>query len=263
VAAGQPEARRTKRGIDVFGYRSVAERVLDDRFAIAWTVRSELYPANTDERTVFAEQVAGLRERFADLAIGEWLDDSGVGFEECLDAIWDLGALRMVDIRAHETDRDPAACRARGYDGQGRPLCPHGYRLRANGYDPERRRTKYICNQACRREPLEPGGAALPIADCPYLSRGCGFVVNVGRTLPDGTTRLARDIPYGSATWKRRYGRRNLAESRNGQLDGMRLKRMRSYGLDRSRREVQLADFLINLRTLGRLVRDALSQPQS
>jgi hypothetical protein len=247
----------------VFGYRSLAERVLDDRFAVAWTVTSDLYPANTDERTAFRPRVHALRARFPDLRIGEWLDDAGVGFGECLDTIWELEALRMIELRADPSDRDVAGCRERGYDGQGRPLCPHGYRLRANGLDAVRRRTKYICAQACRREPLEPEGPVQEVADCPYLTGACGFVMNVGRTLPDGSTRLARDIPYGSEAWKQRYGRRNLAESRNGQLEGMGLKRMHSYGLERNRREVQLADFLISLRTLGRLVREALSQFQS
>ena len=261
-AAGDPdEPRRSTGGIDVFGYRSIAERVLDDRFAVAWTVTSDLYPANTDERAVFTGRVQALGARWPELRIGEWLDDAGVGFGECLDTIWALGALRLIDIRADAADRDVAACRRRGYDGQGRPLCPHGYPLRANGFDPTRRRTKYICAQACRREPLELDGTIHEVADCPYLTSGsCGFVVNVGRTLPDGSTRLAREIPYGSEPWKARYGRRNVAESRNGQLEGMGLKRMRSYGLERSRRAVQLADFLINLRTLGRLVREALRQ---
>lgn len=255
-------SRPSTRGTDVFGYRSLAERVLDDRFAVAWTVTSDLYPANTDERTVFSSRVHALRARFPDLSIGEWLDDAGVGFGDCLETIWDLGALRMMEIRADASDRDLEACRRRGYDGHGRPLCPHGYRLRANGFDPVRRRTKYICAQACRREPLVEAGPIQEVVGCPYLKPGsCGFVVNVGRALPDGSTRLARDIPYGTVAWKERYGRRNLAESRNGQLEHLGLKRMRSYGLERNRRQVQLADFLINLRTLGRLVREAMSQP--
>ena len=254
-------ARPTK-GTDVFGYRSVAERVLDDRFAVAWTVRSQLYPATTDERTIFPDRVQTLTERFPDLSIGEWLDDAGVGYQECLDAIWKLGALRLVDIRADPSDRDPAACRTRGYDGHGRPLCPHGYPLRANGYDPERRRAKYRCAQACRREPREPGGPVQEVVGCPYLEPvgSGGYVVNVGRTLPDGSTRLARDLLHGSAAWQERYGRRNLAESRNGQIEGMGLKRMRSYGDERAAKDVQLADFVIDLRTPGRLAREATSR---
>jgi hypothetical protein len=250
------------RGIDVFGYRSVAERVLDDRFAVAWTLTSGLYPANTDERTIFVDRVQALTATVPDLPIGEWLDDSGVGYGDCLDAVWDLGALRMIDIRADPSDDNPAACLARGYDGAGRPLCPHGYRLRANGYDHDRRRAKYVCAQACRRDPPPTGpadAAAQPVTACPFLDppRSVGYVVNVGRTLPDGSRRLARDIPVGSDAWNARYGRRNLSESRNGQLEGLGLKRLPTHGLPQATKEIQLADFLLNLHTLGRLVRQA------
>lgn len=254
---GEKEGAKAK-GRDVFGYRSIAERVLDDRFAVAWTVRSSLYPANTDERTVFAERVRALQAALPNLKIGEWLDDAGVGFGPCLEAVWQLGALRMIDIRADPSDTDPQACLQRGYDADGRPLCPHGYRLRANGYDQDRRRAKYVCAQACRREPRTKDGPIAPVEDCPFLdpNRPLGFIVNVGKTLPDGSLRLAREIPYGSATWKARYGRRNLAESRNAQIEALDLKRLPSSGLARGAKEVQIADFVINLRTLGRLVRE-------
>jgi hypothetical protein len=262
TGAASPGRGGPSKGTDIFGYRSVAERVLDDRFAVAWTLRSTLYPANTDERTIFVERVQALQTTFPDLRIGEWLDDAGVGYGECLDALWQLGALRMVDIRADQTDADPAACVRRGYDGHGRPLCPHGYALRANGYDEQRRRAKYVCAQACRRDPVLEGEPVRPVADCPYLdpTRPTGFIVNVGRTLPDGSLRLAREIPYGSDAWQARYGRRNLSESRNGQLHGLGLKRMPAHGLERNQKEVQVGDFVVNLRTLGRLVRQA-SQP--
>ncbi len=250
------------RGTDVFGYRSVAERVLDDRVAVAWTLTSGLYPANTDERTIFVARVHALTATVPDLAIGEWLDDTGVGYGDCLDAVWQLGALRMIDIRADPSDDDPAACLARGYDGTGRPLCPHGYRLRANGYDHDRRRAKYVCAQACRRDPPPTGptdATAQPVAACPFLEPpgSVGYVVNVGRTLPDGSRRLARDLPVGSDAWAARYGRRNLAESRNGQLEGLGLKRLPTHGLPQATKEIQLADFLLNLHTLGRLIRQA------
>jgi hypothetical protein len=255
----QDRTARGGTGTNVFGYRSVAERALDDRFAVAWALRSTLYPANTDERTVFVARVRALQATFPDLPIGEWLDDSGVGYGDCLDAVWQLGALRMIELRADRADADPAACLARGYDGTGRPLCPHGYRLRANGYDTPRRRATYVCAQACRREPPRDGAPIQPVADCPYFDpeRPLGCVVHVGRTLPDGSLRLAREIPYGSAAWQARYGRRNLSESRNAQLEGLGLKRLPQYGLARNTKEVQLADFLLNLRTLGRLVRQA------
>jgi hypothetical protein len=256
-----PTAREP--GTTVFGYRSVAERALDDRFAIAWTLRSGLYPANADERTLFDARGDGLQQAFPTLRIGEWLDDAGVGYGECLARIWQLGAFRLVAIRADPTDADPLACLRRGYDGHGRPLCPHGYPLRANGYDYARRRAKYCCAQVCRRMPLPPGLPAQPVAACPYRdpAHPSGFVVNVGRTLPDGSLRLAREIPYDSPRWRARYGRRNLAESRNAQVEGLGLKRLPNYGLARNAKDVQLADWLINLHTLGRLVRQATCGP--
>ena len=262
-AAGGKTAR--DKGIDLFGYRSVADRVLDERFSVAWTVQSQLYPANTDERTIFADRVAGLTSRFPDLPIGEWLDDAGVGYGECLTTIWELGALRMVDIRADTGDDDPEVCLKRGYDKQGCPLCVHGYPMRSNGYDAERRRAKYVCAQVCCREPRRKNDTVAPVAECPYLNaeHPLGQVRNVGRSFPDGSVRLAREIPYGSPTWKVRYGRRNLSESRNGQMEGLGLKRMRSYGLERNTKEVQIADFLVNLRTLGRLVREATNRRAS
>ena len=258
--AGAPPRRP---GTTVFGYRSVAERALDDRFACAWTLRSGLYPANADERTLFDARVDGLVQAFPTLRIGEWLDDAGVGYGECLARLWQLGARRLVAIRADPTDADPTACLRRGYDGHGRPLCPHGYPLRANGYDYQRRRTKYCCAQVCRRLPPPPRLPPQPVDTCPYRAptHPSGFVVNVGRTLPDGSLRLAREIPYGSPRWQARYGRRNLAESRNAQIEGLGLKRLPNYGLARNAKELQLADWLLNLRTLGRLVRQATGGP--
>ncbi len=247
------------KGKDVFGYRSVADRILDDRFSVAWTARSHLYPANTDERTIFKEGLLGFKTRLPQVKIGEWLDDSGVGYGECLDAVWEIGALRMVDLRADKGDQDFEVCLGRGYDGKGRPLCIHGYPMSSNGYDSDRRRAKYVCNQLCTREPLHEKEPVSPVEGCPYLgeSRPLGQVRNLGRAFPDGSVRLAREIPYGSEAWKSRYGRRNLSESRNGQMEGLGLKRMASYGLPRNQKEVQVADFLLNLRTLGRLVREA------
>jgi hypothetical protein len=254
------EKKGTKgRGRAVFGYRRIVERVLDDRFAVAWTARSSLDPANTDERTVFVERIPALQAALPHLPIGEWLDDAGVGFGPCLDAVGEVGALRRIDIRADQSDADPPACLRRGSDAVGRPLRPHGYPLRSNGYDHERRRAKDVCSQACRREPRAQEGPIAPVAGCPSLdpTHPRGFIANVGRTLPDGSTRLAREIPSGSATWKARYGRRNLSESRNSPIEALDLQRLPASGLARATEEIPIADFVINLRTLGRLVRAA------
>lgn len=263
-AGGKASKEGKSKGIDVFGYRSVADRGIDDRFSAAWTAVSSLYSANTDERTIFAQRLAKLRELFPDLKIGEWLDDAGVGYGECLNAIWELGAIRMVDIRADDGDTNFDVCVGRGYDGHGHPLCPHGYHLHSNGYDYDSRRRKYVCRQACRKEARREGEEVCAVKGCPYLDDpSLGFTTNLGRAFPNGSMRLTRDIPYGSEEWNDRYGRRNLSESRNGQMEGMGLKRMRSYGSERDTKEVQVADFLINLRTLGRLVKEATNLSES
>ena len=251
---GDLPATGAARGRDVYGYASAPDRLLDDRFACAWTLRTGgLYPANSDERKLFPASFARLQARFPWLKIGEVLADAALGYQDCLDPIWQAGAWRMVDIRASKEDGDQDVQLRRHYDEQGHPLCTHGYKMRSNGHDYERRRTKWCCEKNCREH------AERPVPDCPYLDEQHqhGQVVNVGRTLPGGCVRLAREVPYGSDTWKKRYGRRNLSESRNGTLQGKGLKRLPSCGLSNCHREVALGDFLDNLRTLSRLVYEA------
>jgi hypothetical protein len=247
------------RSRNVYGYASNPDRLLDDRFACAWTVRTGLHAANSDERSLFPDSFAHLRARFPYLKMGEFLADAALGFRDCLDPIWEAGALRMVDIRAAEGDDDRQRQLQRGYDDRGHPLCIHGYPMRSNGHDYRRRRTKWFCHQICLRPQGEGAEPQLPPPECPYQAsqHPYGQVVNVGRTLPDGSVRLAREVPYGSQTWKQRYGRRNLSESRNGSVEHLGLKRMNSFGLAHSRKENVIADFLNNLRTLGRLVQEA------
>lgn len=249
----QPPAR----GRNVYGYASNPDRLIDDRFACAWTLRTGLHPANVDERELFPKSLAALRAHFPDLVIGEVLGDAALGFASCLDPIWELGALRMVDIRAAPEDADPERQRQRGYDDNGHPLCVHGFPMQANGHDYQRRRTKWCCQKACLRRPEADQTQSIP--PCPYQApdQKLGQVVHVGRTLPDGSTRLAREIPYRSDAWLQRYGRRNLSESRNGTCEHSGLKRSASFGLSRTFKEIATADFLDNLHTLGRLVTEA------
>ena len=243
----------------MYGYASNPDRLLDDRFACAWTVRTHLHPANSDERCLFPISFAYLQARFPTLKIGEVLADAAVGFQDCLDLIWNAGALRMVDIRAAKGDDDRQSQLQRGYDAQGHPVCVHGYAMRSNGHDYKRRRTKWFCRQACLA-PQPPGAEPQPrppLPDCPYQTARYGQVVNVTRTLPDGSVRLAREVPYDSDLWQQRYGRRNLSESRNGTMQHLDLKRLPSFGLTSNRKENALADFLINWHTLARLVQEA------
>ena len=251
---------QSEKGRHVYGYASNPDRILDDRFACAWTMRTDLHPANVDERDLFPRSFAKLRARFNYLEIGEFLADAALGYQCCLDPIWEAGALRMVDIRAAAGDDELTTQLRRGYNEKGHPLCIHGYVMSPHGHDYDRRRSKWRCEKACLRvqhtDP-EPG----PPPQCPYQQPPYkhGQVINVARTLPDGCVRLAREVPYDSPAWKKRYGRRSLSESRNGLLENMGLKRLPSSGLDRDFKEVVIGDWLGNLHTLGRLVLEATS----
>ncbi len=257
--AAADAARDTAR--DVYGYASNPDRLIDDRWAVAWTLRTGFHPANADERALFPDSFAALQRRFPWLKIGEVLADAALGYQNCLDPIWDAGALRLVDIRANKLDRDPQTQRRRGYTDLGYPLCLHGYVMRPNGHDYERRRTKWCCDKACLTLPAEgrQQAAPQPVPECPYQADAHkhGQVVNVGRSLPDGSLRLAREVAYDSDVWHKRYGRRNLSESRNGSIEHQGLKDLTTHGLSRGAKEMAMGDLLESLQTLGRLVLEA------
>lgn len=256
---GDLPPRPSERGRNVYGYASNPDRLVDDRFACAWTLRTDLLPANVDERTIFPDSFAKLRQRFPDLRIGEVLGDAALGYTNCLQVIWDAGAIRMIDIRAAANDEDVETCRKRGYNGHGHPVCVFGYPMRLNGYDYQRRRGKWCCEKACLKALPDGSSPLRPQQECDYLGEEHihGQVVNVGLTLPDGSMRLAREVPYGTAAWKRRYARRSLSESRNGSVESLGHKRLSSYGQTRGRKDIILDDVLINFQTLGRLVSQA------
>lgn len=252
-APKEEEKAKASRGRFVYGYYSYAGQLLDDELATYWALPAAFGPATTGDRSLFPTNFAYLQSRFPWLQIGEVLADAGAGYQNCLDPIWQAGALRLVDIVANQLDTDPETQLKRGYDENGHPLCPRGYVLHSNGHDYERRRTKWRCAKCCRldsdRETLE----------CPYLDEKHkhGYTITIGRTHADGSVRLAREIPHGSQAWKERYGRRNAAESHNGALERLGLKRLPVHGLALSHTTVLLADFVVNQRTLVRLVREA------
>ena len=240
----------------VYGYYSYAGQLLDPTLATYWILPATFGTATAKDAQLFPNNFAYLQERFPWLRISEVLADAAAGERKCLDAIWNAGALRMVDIRADKSDADPAACLARGYNAEGHPLCPHGYVLHSNGYDYDRRRTKWRCAHRCRHDPERPMPA------CPFLADAYkhGYTATVGRAHADGTVRLARELPYNSPTWKQHYGQRNCAESRNSVLERLRLKRMPVHGYDACHVTVCQGDFIANLRTLVRLIREATAR---
>jgi hypothetical protein len=249
----QPQGRRSRISRMVYGYYSYAGQLLDDGLATYWILPAAFGSATRGDPTLFPDNFAYLQRRLPWLKIEEVLADAGACEQTCLDAIWNAGALRMVDIRAHASDSDPDTRLARGYDENGHPFCPLGYVLHSNGYDYRRRRTKWRCSKRCQNDPGNHGHK------CDYLKAEYkhGYTVTVGRTHTDGSVRLAREIPYGSSAWKGRYGRRNSAESRNSVLERLGLKRMPVHGLASCHMTVLQADFVANQRTLVRLIRQA------
>jgi hypothetical protein len=245
--------RRSRISRMVYGYYSYAGQLLADEIASYWILPAALGSAVDKDPDLFPGNFAYLQARFPWLKVGEVIADAGACEQTCLDAIWDAGALRLVDICANKADKDPDIRLDRGYDENGHPLCPLGYALHSNGYDYRRRRAKWRCAKRCRRN------SEKPVPECPYLEAECkhGYTVTVGRTHADGSVRLAREIPYGSEAWKERYGRRNSAESRNGVLERLGLKRMPVHGQDACHVTILQADFVANQRTLVRLIREA------
>ena len=249
----ETQDRRSRRGRMVYGYYSYAGQLLDDGLATYWMLPAAFGPATCGDSVLFPDNFVYLQTRFPWLEVGEVLADAGACEQTCLDLIWDAGALRMVDICAHKSDEDPDIRLARGYDENGYPLCPFGYVLHSNGHDYQRRRTKWRCVKRCQNDPESPE------LKCDYLKAEYkhGYTTTIGRTHADDTVRLAREIPYGSPTWKERHNRRNSAESRNGALQRLGLKRMPVHGLAPAHVTVLQGDLVANQRTLARLVRQA------
>ena len=255
---GDDQRKRTRLRF-VYGYYSYAGQILDDELATYWVLPAAFGSATTSDRTLFPDNFTYLRSRFSWLKIGEVLADAGIAYRNCLDLIWEAGALRMVDIIANPADDNPEQQLMRGYNEKGYPFCPFGYIMSSNGHDYQRRRTKWRCTKRCRQD------SQRPVPNCDYLKPQYknGYTVNVGRTHADGTVRLAREIPYGSPAWQERYGRRNSAESRNSSLEHLGLKRLPVHGLSLGHLAVLQGDFVANQRTLVRLIREAtLAKPE-
>ncbi len=257
-----------------FGYKSKAFNVLDDRLFTYWPLAGPYAAADRNDHLQTIPGFTNLRRRFPTLKIGEVLADAGEGYDDILRYIHtDLHALRLVDQRAAAGDDAPLTCLKRGYDAQGIPLCPHGYRLAFNGHDYTRHDSKWVCRQRCRRQ-AQPASQATPAppavdppavppspgwATCPYRdpAQPLGYLVRLGLTLPDGNLRLARDLPVTSPTYQLRQGRQSYAESRNASQARYQLKRSPWYGLPNSAKATYLGDVLILAGNVARFVREA------
>lgn len=207
---------------------------------------------------------------YPDLQVDAVVGDAGFGYDCVLSTIYrDLHARRVVDLRRHETDQNKALWSVRHYDDTGRPICSFGYAYTANGFDYQRQRHKWFCQQACRQgaQPVIPLPAGVTPDPCPYASQEHyphGHLINIAERFSDGSIRLVRDLPFQSPAWQRLYHQaRNAVEGRNAACLRWDLKRLPVFGLLRARALDFLTDLWLNLTTLTRLVAEATAACRS
>ena len=256
-----------KRGKHHFGYKSKAFNLVDDRLFALWPITGPFTPANLNDHLTTLPGFQDLSHRFPNLRIGEVLGDAGEGYDEILSFVHDdLKALRTIRLLHQAGDDQPLTCLQRGYDQNGHPLCPHGYRLRSNGHDYARSTTKWVCRQTCLHQsqpdirlPEQPAPEQPYRQLCPFAdpAHPLGYSLSVGLSLPDGCIRLARDLPVGSDPWKLRVGRQSYAESRNASQSRRQLKRSPWFGKHSSAKAILLGDILTSLTNLARFVQEA------
>jgi hypothetical protein len=268
--AEAPSATRTtsRRGKHHFGYKDKTFNVVDDRLLTFWPLSGPLAAADRNDHLLTIPGFQDLRRRFPGLPIAEVIADAGEGYDEILLYTYHtLHALRTIQIRHHACDRQPLTCLKRGYDAQGRPLCPHGYQLSFNGHDYQRQASKWLCRQRCIAHPTpdllpdhatdEQRAAALI---CPYRdpAHPLGYSVTVNAALPqDNDVRLARDLQVGSPTWNLRLGRLSYAESRNANQSRHALQRSPWFGTANSTKAQYWGDILSCALNVARFVREA------
>jgi hypothetical protein len=263
-SATQPPAR--PQGKHCFGDKSKAFNLLDDRLFLLWPLTRPCTPANVNDHRLTLPGLNHWRTRFPELVIGELLGDAGEGYADILRYVHDdLKALRTIRLLHAQGDDQPLTCLKRGYDDQGIPLCPLGYRLFGNGHDDDHGSTKWVCRQKCRHQPApdsalpDPPAAPAPRLACQFVDplHPLGFSLTTALTLPDGGIRLARDLPVGSDTWKLRMGRQSYAESRNALQMRRHLKRSPGFGLANTAKVMLISDTLSLAFNLARLVFEA------
>ena len=263
------QAVRSK-GKGVYGYRSLPLQLVDPARHFSLVLLDDFRPANQHEEIPVAALLKQLPTFYPDLQVDAVVGDAGFGYDCVLSTIYrDLHARRVVDLRRHETDQNKALWSVRHYDDTGRPICSFGYAYTANGFDYQRQRHKWFCQQACRQgaQPVIPLPAGVTPDPCPYASQEHyphGHLINIAERFSDGSIRLVRDLPFQSPAWERLYHQaRNAVEGRNAACLRWNLKRLPVFGLLRARALDFLTDLWLNLTTLTRLVAEATAACRS
>jgi len=254
-----------------YGYKSKAFNIVDDRLALLWSLTGPCTPANVNDHLLTVPGLKALRLRFPSLQIGEVLGDAGEGYEEVLCYVHeDLHALRSIRLLHMDGDDQPLTCIKRGYDQNGNPLCPLGYRLFSNGHDYQHHTTKWVCRQKCLHQAAPDIALPLPVQPATHTPRqACqfadphhplGYSLTTGLSLPDGCIRLARDSQVGSDTWKLRIGRQSYSESRNAIQQRRSIQRSPWFGLNNTAKAMIISDTLSLAFNLARLIGEASQQ---
>ncbi len=252
------------RGKLFYGYRSLPLQLADAGRHFSLVLLDDVRPANAYEPYPIAAHLLQLPIVYPTLHVEAVAGDANFGHDLILQLVHDqVRARRVMDLRAHETDRDKTQWPLRGYDDKGRPMCPFGYTFTANGFETDRLRHKWFCGQACLHgtEPVvRLPDVTYPPPECAYQSPAHphGEIRNITQCFADKSMRLVRDVPVGTPAWKELYHRgRNAVESRNAALENWGLKRMPVFGLPRVKALIFQADVWLNLTTLARLMREA------
>jgi hypothetical protein len=258
------EAATSPRGKLFYGYRSLPLQLSDAARHFSLVLFDDVCAANAYEPYPIAAHLLQLSTVYPTLHIEAVAGDANFGHDLILHLVQDhVRARRVIDLRAHETDRDKAQWPLRGYDDQGRPVCVFGYLFTANGFETDRLRRKWLCGQAClhgAQPVVQLPDVTYPPPECAYQSptHPHGEIRNIAECFADKSMRLVRDVPVGTPAWKELYHRgRNAVESRNAAFENEGLKRMPVFGLPRVKALIFQADVWLNLTTLARLVREA------
>jgi hypothetical protein len=258
------EAATPSRGKLFYGYRSVPLQLADAARHFSLVLFDDVRPANAYEPHPIAAHLMQLPTVYPTLHVDAVAGDANFGHDLILQLVHDqLKARRVIDLRAHETDRDTTQWPLRGYDDKGRPVCPYGYAFTANGFETDRLRHKWLCGQAClhgAQPVIQLPDVTYPPPECAYqrAAHAHGEIRNIAQCFADKSWRLVRDIPVGTPAWKELYHRgRNAVESRNAAFENWGLKRMPVFALPRVKALLFQADVWLNLTTLARLVREA------
>ena len=137
--ATDPTKQKKGRGRAVYGYRSHPLLLVDPDHRFSVILADDFQPANKLEPPPVAALYKQLLDWYPSLKVDVVSGDAAFGTDLILHTVYqDLGARRVIDLRVHETDKDPLNWIMRGYDDKGFPLCPFGYRMVSNGYDSDR-----------------------------------------------------------------------------------------------------------------------------